>query len=299
MVSISLPAKRGLGEVARQALAVDVLRQLGHERVPARAVVQRDEARTLLLQAHVRVLRHPAHRLGQRRIDQAGLQRDAHAAGQRRGIARLHDGHGAGVGHRSSVDWRTVTGKAGTTRWVISSASRSSPPCAPMRQRSVPHRRARPRTTAPPALAGRELHAALDLQAARGQRVGGHHVARAGPVAVGLDGGLGLEHHGQRRLARVAQAELLHDGVVRAQQLGQAAEDLQRLGAGDRGSPWPNCASPALAMATMRNCVSASFSGTVARAMPWASVRRSVRQRMSEDRSLRGGGCSSRLARLR
>ena len=57
-------------------------------------------------------------------------------------------------------------------------------------------------------------------------------------------------------------------------------------------SPSPNCASPALAMATMRNWVSASLSGTVARAMPWASVRRSVRQRTSEEKSERVGGAS-------
>ncbi|MNX82117.1 hypothetical protein D3C86_1138320 [compost metagenome] len=47
-------------------------------------------------------------------------------------------------------------------------------------------------------------------------------------------------------------------------------------------------------MATMRNCVIASLSGMVTRAMPCASVRRSVRQRISEERSLRGGSCSSR-----
>ncbi|MNK80657.1 hypothetical protein D3C87_1003800 [compost metagenome] len=189
----------GFGEKARKSIAVDVFRQLAHERVPACAIVERDEARTLLLQTDVRVLGHPARRLGQRRIDETGLQLDAHAARERHGIARLHDGHRARIGH---CEQRRLPHGGGERRHhalhdlegvSIAATFGADAPAQPLgagRHSHWPQHLLR--------LAGPELHAALDLQAACGQRIGGHRLARTGPIAVHLDDGLRLQQHQER-----------------------------------------------------------------------------------------------------
>ena len=97
-------AAAGLGvarrEVVRQAVAVEVGRQLVHQRAPARRVAQADRARGALLQAAVRIDLEPApearQRTGQRRPE-----RHLHAtdAGQRVGRRRHRPGQRAGSVH--------------------------------------------------------------------------------------------------------------------------------------------------------------------------------------------------------